>query len=120
MLGNNRGFTLVELLAAGVILMVALGPLLAMFVHGRTVLETGWSDVTAVSLAQAKMEELKRKPWRALQDEDPAPFPAPFDHLSGAAAVKFCGSGPAEITVTVVENTTGDLLCTLRARRACR
>lgn len=120
MTGNNRGFTLIELLVAVVILTVALIPLLGLFVQGRAISGESWDEVTAVSLAQGKMEELKGIPFHTLTDEDPAPFPDPFASLCCATGIKDVQPGLVEITVTVTADATGDEICTLRARRAFR
>lgn len=120
MIRNSRGFTLIELLVALVILTVALVPLTGLFVQGRAVAAGTWDEVTAVSLAQGKMEQLKGAPFGTLADEGPVPFPDPFGAWYCAVAVQPVRAGLAEITVTVTAGATGEELCRLKARRARR
>ncbi len=117
---NDRGFTMIELLVAVVILSVALVPLLGLFVQGRTVSSESWDQVTAVSLAQGKIEELKGMPFGALADEGPTPFPEPFASLCYTTGIEKVEPGLVEITVTVVSDATGEEISVLRARRGAR
>lgn len=120
MTGNDRGFTLIELMVAVLILAVALIPLLGMFVQSRVVSGESWDEVTAVSLAQGKMEELKQMPFSALADEGPTPFAEPFDAMRYLVSVENVAPGLVEITVTVSSDSGGEEVSVLRARRAWR
>ncbi|ADL08654.1 type IV pilus modification PilV family protein [Thermosediminibacter oceani] len=78
---NNGGFTLVEVLIATLVLVAAIVPLMNAFIHGARWTAESRDLITALNLAQGKLEELKNKPYASLEagePTDPDQPPRPF------------------------------------------
>ena len=69
-LGDERGFTLAELLAASVILSIALVALLQAIPLSAYGIQEGSQQSTAVFLANQRMEQLKNATWTAVPVAD--------------------------------------------------
>ncbi|MDQ7790528.1 MAG: prepilin-type N-terminal cleavage/methylation domain-containing protein [Clostridia bacterium] len=118
---KSRGFTLVEVLVATLILSIALVPLLGLFAKGARVSAAGWVHVTATSLAQGEMERLKRAPFRSLANADYRNFEAPFEEYTRRVEVAEVGPDLVEVKITVQRLGVGDDdVFVLQARRARR
>lgn len=65
---NNRGLSLIEVLAATAILSVLLVPILFMMLYSNRAVYRSSNDITASTLAISKMEELKSLPYFQLEN----------------------------------------------------
>lgn len=118
---RQQGFTLVEVLAATLILAIALVPLLGLFTKGASLSASGWFSVTVASLAQGEVERLKRVPFRSLADEDYRSFDAPCDDFERRVEITEVGIDQVEIKITVRRLGGGDDgVFDLQARRTRR
>lgn len=85
-LKNEYGYSLVEVLAAIVILTIAIIPMVTMFDTGLRSASTSGNYDRARALANMKLEEAKSLPYDAVKDASATGFP------SGATKTG-CGSG---------------------------
>lgn len=67
---GNSGFTLIEVLIATLVLVAAIVPLMTAFIHGARWAAESRDLITAVNLAQGKLEELKNRPYVDLKEEE--------------------------------------------------
>lgn len=94
---GERAFTLVEALIAAAVVAVALVPLFGLFVHGTRWTADSRHLITAVNLAQNKLEELKNARF-----EDVGAPPLQFQEDSTYSyRVDVASTGPNLKTVTV-------------------
>lgn len=77
---DGRGFTLVEVLIAAVILAAVVIPLMTSFINATRWTAEAQALLTAANLAQSKLEEAKNKPYVEVQNEpaDSSKPPVPF------------------------------------------
>ncbi|MDN5346866.1 MAG: hypothetical protein PWP65_430 [Clostridia bacterium] len=68
---DNSGFTLIEVLIAVLVLVAAIVPLMTAFIHGTRWTAESRDLITAVNLAQGKLEELKNRPYVNLEAGEP-------------------------------------------------
>lgn len=69
-LKNRDGMSLIEVMAAFVIIGVITVPLIKMFLAGSVYTTIARKDLTAVFLAQEKLEEVKSKPYNEVNTEE--------------------------------------------------
>ncbi|HOV79813.1 MAG TPA: type II secretion system protein [Bacillota bacterium] len=60
---KNKGFTLLELMIAVLLLGIVLTPLLEIFSRSSRISADSWFETTALNLAQSKLEEVKDLPF---------------------------------------------------------
>ncbi|MGB9662205.1 MAG: prepilin-type N-terminal cleavage/methylation domain-containing protein [Moorellaceae bacterium] len=112
MLKGERGFTLLEVVVSVALLLVALVPLVDyLSLSGRWV-SSSRADLTALELAQGKLEEIKKKPFTEVQAEpaDPQGAPLPFGDnpsFSYRVAVQQVSRYLKTVTVTVFYQDAG-------------
>lgn len=114
---DKRGFTLVEVLIAAVILAAVMIPLMTSFINATRWTAEAKELLTAANLAQSKLEEMKNKPFRDVQNNPPNPGdpPVPFPGFSGYAyritVLEYPGNDPdltghlKTVTATVFYST---------------
>lgn len=66
---GEYGFTLPELMIAVLLLCVALVPIMDLFSLSGNISAGSWFEITAVNLAQSKLEEIKDLPFADVQDK---------------------------------------------------
>ncbi len=100
---GERAFTLVEVLIAAAVVAVALVPLFGLFVHGTRWTADSRHLITAVNLAQNKLEELKNARFEDISTRpDPGAPPLQFQEDSTYSyRVDVASTGPNLKTVTV-------------------
>lgn len=116
---GNSGFTLIEVLIAVLILVAAIIPLMTAFIHGARWTAESRDLITAVNLAQGKLEELKNRPYAKLEEgepTDPNQTPPSFPGYPGytyrvaVSETDVSGDGKNDlktVTVAVYESATG-------------
>lgn len=84
---DGRGFTLVEVLIAAVILAAVVIPLMASFINATRWTAEAQALLTAANLAQGKLEEVKNRRYDQVLNEpdDPSKPPVPFADYPGYA-----------------------------------
>ena len=100
---NNKGFTLIEVLVAMVILSIGLlgtAALITGIINGNKVSNR---ITTATVLAQDKMEEIKRVGYSTAGDELKASLPSPYDQYEREVIVvpNSPANGMSTVTVNV-------------------
>ena len=105
LLGDQRGLTLAEVIAAAAILTIAVFALLSAVVSGFTDVDRGRQQSTAIFLAEQRMEEVRSFAMSTAPGQG-------FANLTGAAyAAQAYGSianfGQYRRTVTVTDNPGG-------------
>lgn len=83
---GERGMSLVEVVVAAAIIFLALIPMLQSFVLGGRYGEESRRIITALHLAQGKLEDLKNRPYSAVVNE-----PAYPDFADPGRSVAFSG-----------------------------
>jgi len=71
--GNAAGFTLPEVLVAVLVLIAAIVPLMTAFIYGTRWTAESRDLITAVNLAQGKLEELKNVTFEEVKNEPAVP-----------------------------------------------
>ncbi|MCL6449093.1 MAG: type II secretion system GspH family protein [Armatimonadetes bacterium] len=116
---DGRGFTLVEVLIAAVILVAVVIPLMASFINATRWTAEAQALLTAANLAQGKLEEAKNKPYVEVQNEpaDSGQPPVPFADYPGytcrITVSEYTGNDPdirghlKTVTATVYYETLG-------------
>jgi len=116
---GNSGFTLTEVSIAVLVLVAAIVPLMTAFVYGARWTAESRDLITAVNLAQGKLEELKNRTYANLEagePTDPNQPPRSFTGYPGYAyrvavtEIDVSGDGKNDlktVTVAVYETATG-------------
>ncbi|MGQ9712374.1 MAG: type IV pilus modification PilV family protein [Desulfotomaculales bacterium] len=116
---DSIGFTLTEVLIAVLILVAAIIPLMTAFIHGTRWTAESRDLITAVNLAQGKLEELKNRTYANLEagePTDPNQPPRSFTGYPGyayrvaVAEIDVSGDGKNDlktVTAAVYETATG-------------
>ena len=100
-LRNHQGFTLLELLVAAIILVVAILAIATMFPTGRGNVDDAGKRSRAVALAQENLEMVKNSAFPPVTGGCPAPTPSGY---TCSMNVSLSGTSPdqlATVTVTV-------------------
>ncbi len=116
---GRGGFTLVEVLIAVLVLTVAIVPLMTAYIHGARWTAEARDLITAVNLAQGKLEELKNRAYHSLEageptdpEGPPGSFPGHPEYVYRVAVFETDLSGDGEpdvktVTVAVYEAAHG-------------
>jgi Tfp pilus assembly protein PilV len=119
LLRGGRGFTLVEVLIAAVLLVAVIIPLMTSFLNATRWTSEAKGLLTAAYLAQSKLEEVKNKPFGEVQndppdsDNPPVPFAGYPDYAYRITITEYTGDDPdltghlKTVTVTVFYATPG-------------
>ncbi len=102
-LGNDHGFTLVELLVAATILIIAIISIASIFPTGRANVDDAGKRSRAVALAQENLEIMKNSAFPTTGGARACPAPTPSGYAC-SMNVNLSGSAPdrlATVTVTV-------------------
>lgn len=122
---TNKGFILVEVLLAALIITAALVPIMDAFVRGALWTAQAEDMIVALNLAQSKLEELKNRPYEYLEAGEPLDSghqPKPFDNYPEYSyritVLESSASGSGEnniktVTVTVFDTATEKELVSL-------
>ncbi|MGQ9824078.1 MAG: type IV pilus modification PilV family protein [Desulfotomaculales bacterium] len=116
---DGRGFTLIEVLIAAVILVAVVIPLMTSFINATRWTAEAQALLAAANLAQSKLEEVKNKPFGEVQNEPTGSGepPVPFVDYPGYACritvSEYTGDDPylighlKTVTATVFYETPG-------------
>jgi len=99
--GSERAFTIPEVLVAVLVLVAALVPLTALLVEARTAQLKNERYVTALFLAQAKLEELKQAGCDAAGANGGAFFPEPYQDYRYTVKTEELEPGVERVVVKV-------------------
>ncbi|TYP53295.1 type IV pilus modification PilV family protein [Thermosediminibacter litoriperuensis] len=121
---NNSGFTLIEVLIATLILVAAIVPLMTAFIHGARWTAESRDLITAVNLAQGKLEELKNRPYASLEsgepvdpNQPPRPFTGYPEYTYRLAVIENDEKNLKTITIKIYEAATGKEVVSLTMDR---
>lgn len=99
--GSERAFTIPEVLVAVLVLAAALVPLAALLVQARAAQLENERYVTALFLAQAKLEDLKQAASDAAGAEGGACFPEPYQDYRYSIETEELEAGVQKVVVRV-------------------
>lgn len=102
---KNRGFTLLEVLIATIILTVGIVALMWAFSSGIYAVGDIENVDSALNIAQAKMEQIKNTPFASLADSGPT-ADSNFPNFNLAVNVAE-GQNPMQVDVTVAWQVKG-------------
>ncbi len=102
---KNRGFTLLEVLIALIILTIGVTAIIWAFSAGMYATTDVENVDLALNIAQAKMEQIKNTPFANLQDSGPTADPN-FANFNVSVNVAE-GQNPMQVDVTVAWNVKG-------------
>ncbi|MCG0277593.1 MAG: prepilin-type N-terminal cleavage/methylation domain-containing protein [Thermanaeromonas sp.] len=123
---REYGFTLLEVVVSVAILGMALVPLIEYIVLATRWTASSREDLTALALAQSKIEEIKGKPFEGVRNEpeDPQEPPVTFTEnpsFSYRVSVQESGRYLKTVTVTVFyEDASGRKEVSLTADKGWR
>lgn len=109
---NERGLTLIEVLVAFVILTIALVTIMNSFALGSRQNADTFRYNTALTLAQSKMEEIKKEPFNSVVNVAAADFASESDYaqfpgFSYTVTVEDDGLNNKKVIVTVFYGDEG-------------
>lgn len=105
---NKGGMSLIEVVVAILILGIITVPLVNFFLTGNVFTAIAHHDLTALHLAQEKLEEIKSKPYREVVSEPADPGAPPLtisDRYGGAYSYKITvreDDNAKTVTVTIL------------------
>jgi len=103
LLANQRGMTLIEVLAALLVLLVCTVSISTGLLTCQKQVASSQEKLTVLQLAQGKMEELMASDFRELEDIQPATvFPAPYTGYSYSVRVASDADYPAMVKIITV------------------
>lgn len=101
-LGSEKGYSLIEVLAAVALIGVVLIPLMTLFTAGLDSAADAYYRTVAINLAQAKVDELRAIPLSSVQSEPRAPVdPSDYPDFEREVLVEVQSADLKKVTVTV-------------------